>query len=330
MHSPSLIDKLRDECQLRHYSTTTFERYAHWIRRYYQFHGKTAPRKMGAVEVNQFLTHLAQQGHSASSQNQALNALVFVYGKILNQPLEEIGQFQRAKRPINVPTVLSIDEVTRLLQHVPGTFQLMAGLLYGGGLRLNECLTLRVQDIDFGHKRIVVRRGKGQKDRRTLLPESSVDPLISHLQLRQAQHRVDMERNTGLAPLPDRLRFKYRNGERDFRWQFVFASRVVRGGYRWHCGDRHLQEAVKQAARAAGIFKRVGCHTLRHSFATHLLQSGVDIREVQELMGHNSVRTTMVYLHVKVRRHIQSPLDRVLARGLNTLERSAPEEGPAD
>jgi integrase len=230
---------------------------------------------MGASEVRELLTYLARSNYAATSQKQALNALVFVYTKVLRIELGDIGEFKRARRSNYIPVVCSVQEVQRLLDHLEGKFQLMASLLYGSGLRLNECCQLRVQDLDFDNKRIIVRRGKGGKDRRTLLPQSVVDPLVTHLQLRQAQFRSDLERNVGLAPLPDRLIHKYPNAERDFRWQFVFASAVIRGKHRWYCGGNHLQATVKKASNLAGIHKRVGCHTLRHSFATHMLQSGV-------------------------------------------------------
>lgn len=308
MQHTSLISALEDECSVRHFSKKTFQAYASWVRHFYRFH-RRPPREMGAAEIKEFLTYVAKKSYSASSQHQALNALVFVYIKVLRINIDDIGNFERAKRPNYIPVVLSVPGVQKLLDQMEGKFHLMASLLYGSGLRLNECCQLRVQDFDFDHKHIIVRRGKGQKDRRTLLPQSVVDPLITHLQLRQAQFRKDIEGNTGLAPLPDRFKHKHPRAERDFRWQHVFASSVIRERYRWYCGDTQLQAAVKVAVRKAAIFKRVGCHTLRHSFATHMLQSGVDIREVQELLGHKSVRTTMIYLHVKTQNHLKSPLD---------------------
>lgn len=309
MPRPSLIDKIQDECKLRDYSPKTFRTYASWTRHFYRFHNRKPPRELGAPGVREFLTYLARNNYAATSQEQALNALVFVYSKVLRIDLGDIADFKRARRSNYIPVVCSVQEIQRLFDHLEGKFHLMASLLYGSGLRLNECCQLRVQDLDFDNQRIIVRRGKGGKDRRTILPKSVVDPLVTHLQLRQAQFRSDMERNTGFAPLPDRLERKYPNAERDFRWQFVFASSVIRSRHRWYCGDSQLQTAVKMASNEAGIHKRVGCHTLRHSFATHMLQNGTDIREVQELLGHTTVKTTMVYLHVKTNSNLQSPID---------------------
>lgn len=296
---------------MRRFSNDTFTAYARWLRRFYHFHGKRPPRELDATHVRLFLTHLAQQNLSASSQHQALNALVFIYRHILKLPLGDIGQFPRAKRPKKVPVVLSPDEVNALISNMTGTFRLMAQLLYGTGLRLNECLKLRVKDIDFANKQIIVRSGKGDKDRITLLPDSLVRPLQAYLHFRLAQFQVDMSHGVGFAPLPGRLKVKYPRAERDFKWQFVFASRIIRNGYRWHCADRGLQSAIARAGTTAGIRKLVGPHTLRHSFATHCLSAGVDIRTVQSLLGHSSVKTTMIYTHLQQRPTIQSPVDRL-------------------
>ena len=281
--SGSLITLLAQECQLRRFSRQTFQAYAHWLRRY--FHGKRPPRELDATHIRQFLVHLAQQNLSASSQNQALNALVFVYKRLLKIQLGDIGEFPRAKRNKKVPVVLSPVEVHQLLSHLTGTYRLMAQLLYGTGLRLNECLQLRVKDVDFGNKQIVVRSGKGDKDRFTVVPDSLVRPLQSFLHMRLGLHQLDMQAGVGLAPLPNQLRIKYPRAEREFRWQFIFASKIIRRGYRWYCGDRGLQVAVSRAAKIAGIQKLVGPHTFRHSFATHCLSSGVDIRTVSNPSG---------------------------------------------
>ena len=302
---------LRQECQARHFSKQTFTAYAQWLRRYYLFHGKRPPRELEATHVHSFLTDLAQQNLSASSQNQALNALVFVYRRVLKLPLGDIGQFPRAKRHKKVPVVLAPEEVHALISQMKGTFRLMAQLLYGTGLRLNECLQLRVKDIDFANCQIVVRSGKGDKDRLTVLPKSLVGSLQSYLHFRLSLFQIDMSRGVGLAPLPHRLKAKYPRAEREFKWQYVFASTMIRQGYRWHCADRGLQVAVAQAASAAGIKKIVGPHTLRHSFATHCLSAGVDIRTVQTMLGHSDVRTTMIYTHLAIRPNIQSPIDRL-------------------
>lgn len=307
--TPSLILALQNACNLRKFSKRTFQAYSSWTRKFYRFHDCTPPRQLGALQVRQFLEHLARQNYSAVSQNQALNALVFVYSHVLEMPLGDIGQFPRARRSNYVPTVLSVSEVRRVLARLCGRHKLMASLCYGAGLRVGECVQLRVQDLDFDHRRIIVRRGKGGKDRRTVLPRNVEEPLIAHLKVRLQEHTRDIARNQGLAPLPDRIALKYPSASKDFRWQFVFASAVIRGNHRWYCGTSHLQSAVKNAAKAAGLFKRVGCHTLRHSFATHLLQSGTDIRVVQDLLGHNSVKTTMIYLHVRTERHVDSPMD---------------------
>ena len=248
---------------------------------------------------------------SASSQNQALNSLVFAYEKVLKQSLGEIGQFLRAKRSRGVPLVLSVEEAQNLLRNMEGTYQLMAPLIYGTGMRLMECVKLRVDNIDFGNHRIVIRSGKGNQDRNALLPKSLVRPLQAHLHIRLAQYQRDMAKGVGLAPLPGRLKDKYPRTEKEFRWQFVFASAVIRGRHRWYCGETGLQRAIKTAAPEAGIHKKAGCHTLRHSFATHLLQSGTDIRVIQQLLGHKSLKTTMIYTHVDNCTTIQSPLDRM-------------------
>lgn len=305
----SLIQALHDECRLRHFSPKTFSAYANWTRKFYQFHNRTAPRFLGPEHVRLFLTHLAHQDYSAVSQNQALDALVFVYSHVLKMPLGEIGKFPRAHRPNYIPTVLSVSEVKRLLGQLKGKFKLMASLCYGACLRVGECVQLRVQDIDFDHRRIIVRRRKGSKDRRTILPRPVYEPLTEHLRTWQILHEFDLAKNCGKVLLPDRLRIKYPHAVTDFRWQYVFPSAVIRDRHRWHCGDSQLQQAVEAAAIAAKLYKRVGCHTLRHSFATHLLQSGTDIRVVQDLLGHNCVKTTMIYLHVRTERHIDSPMD---------------------
>jgi integrase len=224
----SLTALLRQECQLRHFSRQTFDAYAHWLRRYYLFHGRRPPRELGPVHIREFLTALAKQNLSASSQNQALNALVFVYQRLLKVQLGDIGEFLRAKRSRKVPVVLSTEEVHTLLSHLHGTFRLMAQLIYGTGIRLNECLQLRVKDVDFGNRQLVIHSGKGNKDRLTVLPQSLVQPLQSFLHMRLVRHQLDMFEGIGLAPLPDRLRKKYPRAEREFRWQFVFASRVIR------------------------------------------------------------------------------------------------------
>lgn len=308
----SLIEMLRTECELRHFSPITSKVYAAWLRRYYHFHHQRPPRSLNGDHVREFLVHLAKRNVSGSSQNQALNALVFVYNQVLKMPFGSLGEFARAKRPKRIPVVLSVAEVQNLMFQLNGVQLLMAQLLYGSGLRLMECLTLRVKDLDFANQRIMVVHAKGLKDRQTLLPASLCTRLQAHLQKRWETYQSDLHKDIGLAPLPGQLRLKYPLAEREFGWQFVFASAAIRNRYRWYCGDTSLQRTIRDAARKAGILKPVGCHTLRHSFATHLLQSGVDVRVVQSLLGHNNLKTTMVYTHAENCVRIPSPIDRLL------------------
>ena len=271
--SPSLITRIEEECKLRHYSPRTAAAYSHWTRQYYRFHGRRPPRELGAEHIQSFLTHLAVRKFSASSQNQALNALFFVYDKVLRLPLGDFSQFVRAPRPRRLPVVLSVEEVQRLLAQMQGLHKLMAQLIYGTGLRLHECLTLRVQDLDFAHGRVVVRQGKGGKDRLTILPDCLREPLQAHLQWRLVVHQRDLALGAGHVFLPGRLSVKYPNASREFLWQYVFASAVVQQGYRWHCGDTALQRAIKLAGTQARIHKRVGCHTLRQYAALLIMPS---------------------------------------------------------
>jgi integron integrase len=303
----SLITALRAECDFRHYKRNTFNAYANWVRRYYHFH-KRPPRELGTSHVREFLGSLSQG--SASAQNQAFNALVFVYKHVLKIDLGDLQNIPRAKRRQSVPAVFSTDEVQLVLSHMEGIERLQAQILYGSGIRLMECVTLRVKDIDMPNGQIVVRDGKSG-DRRTLLPRSIHDALLTQLQLRQAQWRWDIEHNI-FAPIPSGLGVKYPSAKTEFGWQFLFASSVARAGLRWHGVETKLQVAVRGAIRKAGIHKKAGCHTFRHSFATHLLQAGEDIRTVQALLGHKDVRTTEIYTHVEKLSvsKIKSPLDR--------------------
>jgi integron integrase len=302
---PRLLDRFRDEIRRRHYSYRTEQAYLHWIKRFIYYHGKRHPAEMSPVEVTDFLTHLSRERSvAAATQNQALNALLFLYGQVLGKSLPWMDGIQRAKRPVRVPVVLTREEVKALLAQLEGTKWIMAGLLYGAGLRLRECLKLRVKDVDFGYKQIVVRDGKGSKDRVTMFPVALVEPLRQHLvRVKRLQER-DLEEGYGEVELPFAIERKYPRAGRDWGWQYVFPSikrsadprtGVIR---RHHVFDSVLPRAIGAAARAAGIAKPVGSHTLRHSFATHLLQSGYDIRTVQELLGHSDVSTTMVYTHV--------------------------------
>jgi len=316
--SPRLLDQVRDAIRRLHYSYRTEQSYIHWIKRFIYFHGKRHPAEMGAVEVTAFITHLAKvRAVASATQNQALSSLLFLYGQVLAKPLPWMEGINRAKTPVKVPVVMTREEVRAMLAQLEGTKWLMAGLLYGGGLRLRECLKLRVKDVDFGYKQITVRDGKGSKDRVTMLPAALVEPLRQHLVRVKRLHERDLEEGYGAVEVPFAIERKYPKAPRDWGWQYVFPSvkrstdprtGVIR---RHHVFDSVLPRALSAAARAAGVVKPVGSHTLRHSFATHLLQSGYDIRTVQELLGHSDVSTTMVYTHVLNRggQGVRSPLD---------------------
>jgi integron integrase len=321
---PRLLDRVREGIRRLHYSPRTEETYVHWIKRFIYFSGKRHPLEMGAVEVTAFLNHLASELHvAAATQNQALSALLFLYKEVLAQPLPWLDGLDRAKRPARMPTVLTRDEVKRLLGCMNGTKWLMASLLYGAGLRLRECLTLRVKDVDFGYRQIQVRDGKGAKDRVTMLPQSIVEPLQAHLVKGKALHERDLASGHGDVELPDALARKYPKAPYEWGWKFVFPSGRLsadpRTGAirRHHVYENYVIRGVKEAVRAARITKHVSCHTLRHSFATHLLEGGYDIRTVQELLGHSDVSTTMIYTHVlnKGGRGVASPLDRLGPQG---------------
>ncbi|MFT3770547.1 MAG: integron integrase [Minicystis sp.] len=320
---PRLLDRVREAIRARHYSPRTAEAYCTWVRRFVLFHGRRHPREMGAPEIEAFLSHLANEQHvSASTQNQALAALLFLYVHVLSVPMDKLGDFTRAKRPQRIPAVLTPAEVTRVLDAMSGPTALMAALLYGAGLRLLECATLRVKDLDFERREIVVRDGKGQKDRITMLPERAIEPLGDHLGRVRAQHEADVTAGAGWVMLPDALDRKSPNAGREWPWQWVFpATRTYRDPVsgrvrRHHLHETVLQRAVKEAVVAAGLSKRASCHTLRHSFATHLLEAGYDIRTIQELLGHQDVSTTMIYTHVLNRggMGVRSPLDGVPIR----------------
>ena len=315
---PKLLDQVRDVIRRKHFSIRTEQTYVDWIKRYIFFHGKRHPNEMAEAEITAFLTHLARAGKvAASTQNQALSALLFLYREVLQQNIGWLDQVERAKRPERLPVVLTKDEVRRLFAHLHGTNRLMAGLLYGSGLRLMECMRLRVKDVDLGYLRVTVRDGKGGKDRITMLPVNAAKPLERHLQKVKAQHEQDLEDGFGNVYLPDALERKYPNAAREWMWQYVFPSSRLsidaRSGVRrrHHVEESSLQLGIKKAVRASGIQKPATCHTLRHSFATHLLENGYDIRTVQELLGHKDVSTTMIYTHVLNRPGIgvKSPLD---------------------
>jgi len=317
---PKLLDQVRQRLRAKHYSIRTETQYVQWIRRFIFYHNKRHPIEMGAKEVEAFLTHLATEGRvSASTQNQALAALLFLYREIFELDLPWLDNVIRAKKSQRLPVVLSKDEVVRILGRMEGTYSLMARLLYGTGMRIMECCRLRVQDIDFDRREVLIRNGKGAKDRVTMLPDSVVAPLREHLARRRQLFEDDLAKGMAEVYLPDELDRKYPNAATDWVWQYVFCS----GSYsidprsgrerRHHIDEKLLQRAMKKAVIAAGINKPATPHTFRHSFATHLLESGYDIRTVQELLGHSDVSTTMIYTHVlnKGGRGVASPLDQL-------------------
>ncbi len=320
LQKPKLLDRLRDAIRIRHYSIRTEQAYLQWVRRFIFFHKKRHPDEMGRPEVEAFLTHLAVEGLvAAATQNQALNAIVFLYKKVLKR---EVGQFENlvwAKRSPRVPVVLTVGEVKDVLERIDGVPGLMARILYGSGMRLMECCQLRVKDVDFAYREITVRDGKGHKDRVTVLPVSLVEPLKTQLERAKLLHDQDLADGFGAVYLPNALERKYPNANREWGWQYVFpaSKRSVdpRSGVmrRHHVDPSMLQRAVKTAVRAAELTKPATCHTFRHSFATHLLANGSDIRTVQELLGHQDVSTTMIYTHVLKQGGlgVKSPLDLV-------------------
>ncbi|HET7875347.1 MAG TPA: integron integrase [Methylomirabilota bacterium] len=317
---PRLLDRVREAVRARHYSRRTEKTYVAWIRRYILFHRKRHPTDMGAPEITRFLTSLAVDGHvAASTQNQALSALLFLYREVLQQQVPWLDDLVYAKRPHHLPVVLTRDEVRAVLDQIHGVPRLMAFLLYGAGLRLLECVRLRVKDIDVARNQIVVRSGKGDKDRLTMLPAAIKGDLVRQLESVRAQHQGDLQRGAGWVELPWALGKKYPNVGHEWPWQWVFPAtrvyldRVTGQRRRHHLHESVLQRAVRMAALRAGIAKRVSCHTFRHSFATHLLEDGHDIRTVQELLGHQDVTTTMIYTHVLNRGPgaVRSPADQI-------------------
>lgn len=315
---PRLLDQVRDRIRRKNYSIRTEESYTAWVRRYILFHGKRHPAEMGAPEVESFLSHLASERNvAASTQNQALSALLFLYREVLDVELPWLDNVQRAKKPQRRPVVLTADEVRSVFVHLEGKKWLMASLLYGTGMRLMECLRLRVKDIDFSMRQITVRSGKGDKDRVTMLPDSLVEPLMGQLEKARIIHERDLAEGFGDVYLPHALDRKYPHAGHEWGWQYVFPASKrsldprSNKKRRHHADEKTLQRAMKQAVRAAGLTKPASCHTLRHSFATHLLQSGYDIRTVQELLGHADVSTTMIYTHVLNRggKGVVSPID---------------------
>lgn len=319
-HPPKLLDQVRARLRVKHYSIRTEHCYVDWIKRFIWFHDKRHPKDMGAQEIEAFLTHLAVKGRvSASTQNQAKSALLFLYREVLEQKLPWLERVTQAKAPTRLPVVLTLAEVQAVLKGLTGTHWLIASLLYGSGLRLMEAVRLRVKDVEFARREIVVREGKGAKDRVTMLPESVIEPFTAHLAKVRLLHREDLAAGVGDVYLPFALDKKYPNAGREWGWQYVFPSTKLsvdpRSGVtrRHHVDEKGIQRAMKQAVRDAQIVKPATPHSLRHSFATHLLLGGYDIRTVQELLGHSDVSTTMIYTHVLNRggKGVVSPLDRI-------------------
>ena len=315
---PRLLDQVRARLLSKHYARRTEESYIDWITRYVRFHQMRHPRELGPTDISAFLTYLAVELKvAASTQNQARSALLFLYREVLGIAIDDVQDVVAAKTPQRLPTVLTKDEVRAVLAALSGEYRLMAQLLYGSGLRLMECVRLRVKDLGFAQRQLTVRDGKGMHDRITMLPQGLIAPLEDHLRLVRRTHQEDLERGYGAVYLPFALERKYPQANREWGWQYVFPAERLsvdpRSGVirRHHRDERALQAAVKAAVRAAGINKPASCHTFRHSFATHLLENGYDIRTVQELLGHKDVKTTMIYTHVLNRggKGVRSPLD---------------------
>ena len=306
MAKSKLLTQVRQAIRLKNYSYRTEKSYVYWVKQFILFHEKRHQAEMGKADVEAFLAYLAVDRHvAASTQNQALSALLFLYREVLKMPLEWVDVIW-AKKPKRLPTVLTREEVKAVLNQLEGIPLLVVQLLYGCGLRLNECLRLRVQDIDFGQRMIMVRDGKGQKDRTAPLPHTAVSALQSQLEQVKSLHHEDFQNGNGRAPLPNALVRKYPGAELEWRWQFVFPSHNLSTNprglderlYRYHLHDSTIQRAVKRATFRSNVVKRVTPHVFRHSFATHLLENGCDLRRIQELLGHKDVKTTMIYTHV--------------------------------
>jgi len=314
-----LLDQYREFLRNRHYSLRTEKTYIGWVRQYILYHNKRHPREMGVAEINEFITHLVNQKSVASStQNQAISALLFLYRNVLDIELDEKTLILiRPTKPKRVPTVLSRDEARKVIAKMDGIYKLMAQLMYGSGLRLMEVLRLRVKDLDFDNRQVIVRDGKGENDRVTMFPDVLLEPLRIHLKQVKALHELDLVMGYGTVHLPYALDRKYPNANREFAWQYVFPAPdlsidpISGAKQRHHLNESNLQRAVRQAAKLAKVDKSVSPHTFRHSFATHLLENGYDIRTVQELLGHKDVKTTMIYTHVLNRGGlaVKSPLD---------------------
>jgi integron integrase len=316
--SPKLLDSVREILRTKQYSYRTEQAYLDWIKRFIFFHNKRNPKAMGTEEVQAFITYLANERHlAASTQNQALSALVFLYKYVLQKEILLPSDILRPGRPARLPTVLSHQEAMLVISRMKGTTKLIVQLLYGSGLRITECLRLRVKDLDFANRQIIVRDGKGEKDRATVLPDSLVESLKYQIEITRLIHQKDLKEGFGAAWLPSALAKKYPSAPLEFSWQYVFPS-LVRSvdpvsnrTFRHHLDVTVVQKAVRQAALAAGLDKPISPHTFRHTFATQLLQNGYDIRTVQELLGHKDIKTTMIYTHVlqKGAGAVKSPLD---------------------
>ena len=311
------MDDLRDKIRLKHLSFKTEKVYLGWVKRFILFHNKRHPKDMAEPEIEAFLTALAKSGIASSTQNQAFQAVLFMYRELLGRSIQGVHAM-RAKDNVHIPNVLTVDEVKSVLRRLRGVHYMIGQLLYGGGLRLMECLRLRVKDINFQQKTITLRDTKSNRDRVTILPNSVIEPLKLHIAKVKAQHNQDLANGFGSVELPGLLSKKYKNAEYEWAWQYVFPasqlSRDPRSGIvrRHHLYETSVQKAVRKAALESGISKPVGPHTFRHSFATHLLQQGYDIRKIQELLGHKDLKTTMVYTHVAiVGAGIKSPMDRL-------------------
>lgn len=318
MAKSKLLEQVRQEIRRRNYSYKTEQSYTSWIIRYVKFHGTVHPKNLGDTEVEQFLNCLANDQNVASgTQNQALSALLFLYREVFGKESLDLKNLTRAKKPKRLPVVLSVEEIAAILKELKGVAALICRILYGSGLRISECLRLRVQDIDFDYEQLWVRSGKGLKDRVSLLPQKCIPELKEQIKKVEAIHQNDLAKGFGKSNLPKALSKKYPGEDKELRWQYLFPSKIIsedpRSGlkHRYHLSNRYVQKRLKKAAKKAGINKKVTCHTLRHSFATHLLKNGYDIRTVQELLGHKNLKTTMIYTHVinKGGNYIKSPVD---------------------
>ncbi|MBZ0181510.1 MAG: integron integrase [Melioribacteraceae bacterium] len=314
---PKLLDKVKIDLRTKHYSKKTEEAYLSWIKRFIIFNDKKHPSEMEADDIKKFIKYLAMdQKVSSSTQNQALNAILYLYKNVVKKEINFVDGIKYVKRIKHLPVVFSKIETVKIIENLDGVPKLIISLLYGGGLRLNEALNLRIKDIDFDYKQLLIRDGKGEKDRHTILPSSIIPELKKHLNKVYKMHKTDLSKNKGETILPYALAKKYPNANKEFGWQYAFpADKFIKDKesgliFRWHIHESTIQRAVKEAIKKAGVIKQGSPHTFRHSFATHLLENGYDIRTIQELLGHSSIKTTMIYTHVLNRGlGVKSPLD---------------------